>query len=106
MFPDIPLRTAITNFAGLRAISSRSRDFIIEATKVEGFVNVAGICSPGLSSCLSIAEKVVGIMREDIGLDLVIKKDWNPIRKPPIRLLQMSDKEISESIKKIRSGVE
>jgi glycerol-3-phosphate dehydrogenase len=100
MFPNIPLRTAITNFAGLRAISSRGRDFIIEATEVEGFVNVVGICSPGLSSCLSIAEKVAGIMKEDVGLDLVIKKDWNPYRKPPKRLLQMSEKEISESIKK------
>lgn len=100
MFPNIPLRTAITNFAGLRAISSRHRDFIIEASEVEGFVNVAGICSPGLSSCLSIAESVVGIMREDIGLDLAIKNDWNPYRKPPTRLLQLSDMEISEAIRK------
>ncbi len=56
---DIPMWDVITTFAGLRAKPS-THDFIIEPSKTtEGFYDVAGIESPGLSSAPAIAEYVV-----------------------------------------------
>lgn len=58
---DFILRESITSFAGLRAVpSTPERDFIIgESEYVKNFINVAGICSPGLASAPAIAERVV-----------------------------------------------
>jgi glycerol-3-phosphate dehydrogenase len=99
IFPSIPLRSAITNFAGLRAISSRDGDFIIEHSKVHGFVNAAGICSPGLSSCLAIAERIVEILRNDVGVKLIENPKYEPRRIPPRRLEHMKESELQAAIK-------
>ena len=65
--PGIESRYAITEFAGLRSVPSTG-DFIIGESKcVPGFVNVAGIESPGLTSAPAIAEHVVDIL-QSIGL--------------------------------------
>ncbi|MBD3352556.1 MAG: FAD-dependent oxidoreductase, partial [Candidatus Lokiarchaeota archaeon] len=99
LFPSVPIRAAITNFAGLRAISSRDGDFIIEQSKVEGFIHVAGICSPGLSSCLAIADRVVlDIMKEEMGIKLQENPKYNPYRKPQKRLKDMREDELGEAI--------
>ncbi len=70
---NIPTRNIINSFAGLRAIACEKdkdgimkpvADFIVEEDRfVPRFVNVAGICSPGLSSAPAIAEDVVQILR-------------------------------------------
>ena len=52
--PDIDFRANIRNFAGIRAKTAR-RDFIIEETR-PGFINLAGIASPGLSAAPAIAK--------------------------------------------------
>ena len=79
----------ISNFAGLRAQPSTG-DFIIKSyDKPKGFINVAGIKSPGLTSAPAIAELVVNIL-EDEGLNLERKSDFKPFREPiihPIREL-------------------
>jgi glycerol-3-phosphate dehydrogenase len=75
------MKKAITSFAGVRPTSS-TRDFIIEETKVEGFINVAGIDSPGLTSAPAIAEEVVNILSEKVKLEE--KDNFNPYRKPII----------------------
>lgn len=62
--PGIEKRSAITVFAGLRAASDR-HDFIIEASKsAPGFINVAGIESPGLTASPAIAEYVTQLLIE------------------------------------------
>ena len=99
LLPSIPIRLAITNFAGLRAVSSKNGDFIIESSKVQNFINVAGICSPGLSSCLAIAERVEEIVKADTTLNMVKKDDWNPNQKPQKRLVDMNEDELSTAIK-------
>ena len=54
--PGIQWRQNIRNFAGLRANTTRS-DFIIEESKAHpGFIDLAGIKSPGLSSAPAIAK--------------------------------------------------
>ena len=58
----IPKNKTITSFCGLRSVGSTG-DFIINTPK-EGFVNVAGIESPGLSASPAIAEYVRDILKE------------------------------------------
>lgn len=60
--PSITERETITEFAGLRAVSN-TNDFIIGPTNIKGFINVAGIQSPGLTSAPAIAEYVCYILK-------------------------------------------
>ncbi|MBP3709624.1 MAG: NAD(P)/FAD-dependent oxidoreductase [Treponema sp.] len=70
--PDIPRGNIINSFAGIRAIACEIDsdgsakdidDFIIEEdAAVKGFINVSGICSPGLSAAPAIAEYVVELL--------------------------------------------
>lgn len=99
LLPSIPLRKAIANFAGLRAVSDRDGDFIIEASEVENFINVAGICSPGLSSCLAIADLVTDIVKNHTTLSFGEKDSWNPIRFPQQRLKDMNEDTLAQAIK-------
>ncbi|QXM05596.1 NAD(P)/FAD-dependent oxidoreductase [Crassaminicella indica] len=95
----IPFHKNITTFAGLRA-EPNTGDFIIEASKeVKGFINVAGIKSPGLSSSPAIAKYVVEIVKSMIGC-LEEKEDFNPRRRKRIRFAALSDEEKLEIIKK------
>ena len=76
-----PRDKIIRTFAGLRAEPEPSADFIIrDYDEVEGFINVAGIRSPGLTSAPAIANEIVDIMK-DRGAKIVKKKKWNPYRK-------------------------
>lgn len=65
---NIPTRQIITSFAGLRAHEDGD-DFIIgEAEGAEGFIDCAGIESPGIASCPAIGEMVAEILRQKMGL--------------------------------------
>lgn len=65
LIPHLPHQDLINSFAGLRADIEGRDDFIIESSKkIRGFINVAGIESPGLSSAPAIAEMVSGILIE------------------------------------------
>lgn len=95
---NIPFNKAITNFAGMRAEPSTG-DFIIEeAEDAKGFINVAGIKSPGLSSAPAIAEYVVEFIKK-IANGLDKKGDFNPYRKMVV-FDELSSEEKTEMIKK------
>lgn len=65
---NVPMRQVITSFAGLRAHED-GNDFVIgEATDAKGFINAAGIESPGLSSAPAIGEIIAGIAKDILGL--------------------------------------
>lgn len=65
---NVPLRQVITSFAGLRAHEAGG-DFVIgEATDAKGFINVAGIESPGLSSAPAIGEEVARMVKDILNL--------------------------------------
>ena len=73
--PGVEWRQNIRNFAGLRANTTRS-DFIIEESKAHpGFIDLAGIKSPGLSSAPAIA-KLAAQMLADDGLVLEPAPDF------------------------------
>lgn len=75
----VPFTGTITSFCGLRAVGNTG-DFIINSPR-KGFINVAGIESPGLSASPAIANMVRDILIEQ-GEKLVSKENYNPIRKP------------------------
>ncbi len=96
---NIAFNKVITTFAGVRA-DPNTRDFIIgEAEDSKGFINVAGIKSPGLTCSPAIAEYVVNLIDEKFN-GLEKKDDFNPIRKKPIRFMELSDEEKNLLIKK------
>ncbi len=68
---DIPYKQVITSFAGIRAVEDCD-DFVIqEVEDVPGFIDCAGIQSPGLT-----ASPAIGIMVADI-----VKKKLSPEKK-------------------------
>lgn len=71
--PGIPGKSVITSFAGLRAhvtkvpesMKDRDGDFLIgEVKDAPGFIDVAGIESPGLSCAPALGEYVASIVKE------------------------------------------
>ena len=74
LVPGISERDCIAEFAGTRAVSG-SGDFIIGPSPCKGFINVAGIQSPGLTAAPAIALTVADILRDE-GLRLDPKDDF------------------------------
>ncbi len=90
--PSVNFRQVITSFSGVRSSEQRG-DFIIQPSeKVDRLVHVAAIDSPGLTSCVAIAKKVVGIL-ESLGLSLVKNPHWNGHRENTRAFREMSDEE-------------
>ena len=63
------MRQVITSFAGLRAHEDGHEFLIGELEDAKGFVDCAGIESPGLTSCPAIGEMVADILKEKMGLE-------------------------------------
>ncbi len=91
--PDFDMKQAITSFAGNRPISSK-KDWIIEESRVAGFINLIGIDSPGLTASPAIALKVTQLLKQ-AGLELRKKKDFIAYRKP---IIQVKDKNFKGDI--------
>lgn len=92
LVPGISERDCIAEFAGLRAVAPGD-DFIIGATEVPGFFNVAGIQSPGLTAAPAIGEMVVDLLVE-AGLGLVASPSPAPPAPRPIRVAELSVAEL------------
>ncbi len=94
----VNFREIIRSFAGLRA-NPDIGDFIVEENdEVKGFIDVAGMKSPGLSSAPAIALDVVEILKE-AGCNLDKKSDFKAKREQ-IHFMELSAKEKAELIKK------
>ncbi len=96
----IPFGKTITSFCGLRAVGSEG-DFIIKSPQ-SGFINAAGIESPGLSASPAIA-LMIKEMLEEQGLVLKAKDSYNPLRKPMHHFKTASVEEKNEIIKNDKS---
>lgn len=80
---NVPMRQVITSFAGLRAHED-GNDFVIgESEDAKGFINAAGIESPGLSSAPAIGEMVADIVKDLLSLSE--KEDFAAERKGILR---------------------
>lgn len=93
----IKINKTITSFCGLRATGSTG-DFIINSP-VSGFINAAGIESPGLSSAPAIAEYIVELLKLQ-GVELKKSDSFNPIRKNMHYFKEATLEEKNEIIKK------
>ena len=76
---NLPIRQTITSFAGLRAHEDHHEFVIGEAEDAPGFVDCAGIESPGLTSAPAIGLTVAELLREKLGLRE--KEDFIATRK-------------------------
>ncbi len=96
--PNLNRKDIITSFTGVRATPDKN-DFIISASKqAPGFINAAGIDSPGLSSAPAIAELIVDILLEE-GLKLEVNSKYNPLRKGIIHFSELSEENKAKLIK-------
>lgn len=94
---NLPIRQVITSFAGLRAHEDNG-DFIIgEVEDAEGFIDCAGIESPGLTSCPAIGEMVADILKNKMGLEE--KSDFVARRKGILDPKMLSMEERNDLIK-------
>ena len=96
--PGIQWRQNIRNFAGLRANTTRS-DFIIEESKAHpGFIDLAGIKSPGLSSAPAIAKMAAEMLAAG---GLVLEPDPDFVdKREHIVFKNLSAEEKNELIRK------
>jgi len=96
----LPPRSRIIRFfAGLRPEPPDGQWLIKAYTDPWGFVNVAGIRSPGLTAAPAIAEYVLKLIAEIYDIKLVEKPSWNPYRRDTTRVKGRSLHEIDELVK-------
>ena len=88
-------RKVIRLYAGVRHVVGD--DFVIEfSKKIENFITVTGICSPGLTSAPAIGEKVADMVGTIIKLD---KKDTLVENPEHPRFVNLSTEELNEKVK-------
>lgn len=98
MMKNIPYRSNIRTFSGIRAKTDRD-DFIIEELKdVPNFIQLAGIESPGLTAAPAIAKYVEDILLQKETFKL--RDDYIIYRQQQIRISELEPEEINEQIKK------
>lgn len=95
---NVPFHKVIRSFAGSRP-SGNTGDFIIGESNVLGFINVAGIESPGLTAAPAIAKYVVNDLVSK-RVNLTEKEDYVPERRKVTRIRDLSTEELDELIKK------
>jgi glycerol-3-phosphate dehydrogenase len=86
--PGISERDCIAEFAGLRAVAD-TEDFVIGPTSMPGFINVAGIQSPGLTAAPAIARMVCDILRDE-GLPLLRNHAFTASVPRPVHVASLS----------------
>ncbi len=96
LIPKASKANVVSTFAGLRAVSN-TNDFVLGETRVEGFVNAAGIQSPGLGAAPAIGELIAGIIVKK--LDAKKKERFEPGRKAIPHVAKLPVEQANELIK-------
>ncbi len=95
---NLPLRSVITSFSGLRAHED-SHEFVLgEVSDAPHFIDCAGIESPGLTSSPAIGEYIGNMLRDK--MELKEKNNWISTRKDVLDPKKLSIEERNELIKK------
>jgi glycerol-3-phosphate dehydrogenase len=86
----VPFHEVIRSFSGLRA-TPNTKDFVIgPSEEVPGFLDVAGIESPGLTAAPAIANHVRDLLCQIIG-GLEESKSFNPRRRRVVRFMELPE---------------
>lgn len=96
--PCIDLGKSIRNFSGSRAIPDTGDFIIAESKTARGFINLAGIKSPGLSAAPAIAKMAAELLGET-GLKLE-RKDLFIDKRKKIRIHELGPDEINALVAK------
>lgn len=94
-----PTSKVVRTFAGLRPEPPGSMWLVKAYGDPWGFVNVAGIRSPGLTAAPALAYHVVKLVSETYGIELKRREGWNPRRRGIERLAGRSLKEVNEKVR-------
>jgi len=78
--PSIVFRDTIRNFSGVRAASDIDDFIIAPSMGAPGFIDAAGIKSPGLTAAPAVAKMVAGLLEKE-GLKLFKKENFKSTRK-------------------------
>jgi len=92
---NVPVRSAITSFSGLRA--HINHDFILEES-ADNFFDATGIESPGLSSAPAIGIYMAEMVAKKFSFNK--KADFNPVRKGIVHASELSNEERAALIEK------
>lgn len=96
---DLPFNEVITSFSGLRA-KTEAGDFIIEEAKESpGFINVAGIDSPGLAAAPGIAVYVADLLQKLTG-PFEKKNSFRPLAKSHTPFMHLDPQAKEDLIRK------
>ena len=94
---NLPLRQVITSFAGLRAHEDNHEFILGEVEDAPGFIDCAGIESPGLSSCPAIGKHIAELMKEK--MNLKEKENFIETRKGILNPAELSLEERNQLVK-------
>jgi len=92
--PDFDLKKKLKTFSGIRP-TPNTGDFIIKE-EFPGFINAAGIESPGLTSSPAVAEMIINIIKKRNRLEQ--KNSFDPYREPIIKPNSFDAAEIKRRI--------
>ena len=92
--PDFDLKKRLKTFSGIRS-TPNTGDFIIKE-EYQGFINAAGIESPGLTSSPAIAEMVLNIIKNRVNLEN--NNNFNPYREAIIKPNNFNAAEVKKRI--------
>ncbi|MEX1378066.1 MAG: NAD(P)/FAD-dependent oxidoreductase [Eubacteriales bacterium] len=96
---SIHFPSVITQFSGMRAVYGGKKDFYIKNSELQPhFVQIAGICSPGLSASPAIAAMAAELLKE-AGLQMNKKKVYKSTRDLPKPFSAMTEEEIDQAYK-------
>ncbi len=88
---NVNIKKAIRVFSGIRTVVGN--DFIVEKSKINNVINIAGICSPGLSSAPAIALEVLQL------LNIKNKEKTCKLLPPYVLSKDLSKKEFNNLVK-------
>jgi glycerol-3-phosphate dehydrogenase len=98
MIPNVNVRDSITQYSGLRPNRKPEGLHVDVYEDLPGFVNLSGVRSTGVSVSPAMAKYVVEKMKE-MGWEMNLKEDFNPIRKGIPCFREMTNEERDAIIK-------
>lgn len=101
--PNLRESDIITYFSGTRACTYEEDFIVSKGRKTRNIVHAAGIQSPGLTAAPAIAEDIAKmiceVLQSEIGETVVQNKDFNPIRKKPFVVSELTMEDRAELIR-------